>query len=274
MSTLGRTWQLFKQSFNVLSEEPSLVVFPILTAISALLLMAAFFVPLYRLGSFQAMAHRTARWDDYLPLFSWYYANTFVVVFFNSALTACVNMRLSGGDPTLGDGIRAASSRLPRIAAWTLLSATVGLLLRAIENHEKAGRIVTAILGAGWTMVTYLIIPVVIIEDRSLPKSVKRSIELLRKTWGAQLAGGFGFGLLGVLLVLPGFALGLLCMTVSMALGICVLVTYILMLAAIFAAARGIFTVALYRYATEGRPPFGFSETALRGGLPRPSPIY
>ncbi len=273
MSTLGRTWQLFKQSFRVLSEEPSLVVFPILTAVSALCLMALFFVPLYRLGSFQAIVHRTAGWDDYLPLFSWYYANTFIVVFFNSALTACVNIRLSGGDPNLGDGLRVACRRLPRIAAWTLLSATVGLLLRAIENHQKAGRVVTAIVGAGWTMVTYLIIPVVIIEDRPLPSSVKRSVELLRNTWGEQLAGGFGFGLLGVLLVIPGFALGVLGIAVSLPLGISVIITYVLMLAAIFAAARGIFTVALYRYATDGRAPFGFSESAL-SGLPRPSPIY
>ena len=273
MTTLGRTWQLFRQSFNVLSEEPSLVVFPILTAVSALLLMAVFFVPLYRLGVFQAIFHRTATWDDYLPLFSWYYANTFVVVFFNSALTACVNIRLSGGAPTLADGIRVAAGRLPRIAAWTLLSGTVGLLLRGIENHQKAGRILTSILGAGWTLVTYLIIPVVIIEDRSLPASVRRSIELLRKTWGEQIAGGFGFGLLGILLVLPGFALGLMLLPLSAGLGLSVIVTYILMLAAVFGAARGVFTVALYRYATDGQPPLGFSRDAF-GAPPRPSPAY
>lgn len=273
MNTLGRTWQLFKQSFTVLSEEPSLVVFPILTAISALLLMAGFFVPLYRLGSLQAIVHRTAGWDDYLPLFSWYYGNTFVVVFFNSALAACVNIRLSGGNPTLGDGLSVAASRLPRIAAWTLVSATFGLVLRAIETHERAGRIVTGILGAGWTMVTYLMIPVVVIEDRPVFKSFRRSIALLRNTWGEQLAGGFGFGLLGVLLVVPGFGIGVLLMPVSMVLGISVIVTYVLMLAAIFGAVRGIFTVALYRYATDGSAPFGFSNQAL-GGQARPDSAY
>ncbi len=273
MNTLGRTWQLFKQSFTVLSEEPSLVVFPIMTAASALVLMAGFFVPLYRLGSLQAIAHRTAGWDDFLPLFSWYYANTFVVVFFNSALAACVNIRLSGGDPTLGDGLSVAASRLPRIAAWTLVSATFGLVLRGVENHEKAGKFVTGIIGAGWTMVTYFMIPVVVVEDRPMFQSVKRSIELLRKTWGEQLTGGFGFGLLGVLLALPGFGLGLLLIPANLILGISVIVTWVLMLAAIFGAVRGIFTVALYRYATEGNAPFGFSREAL-GGLVRPYSGY
>ena len=273
MNTLSRTWQLFKQSFTVLSEEPSLVVFPMLTAGSALLLMAGFFVPLYRLGSLQAVVHRTAGWDDYVPLFSWYYANTFVVVFFNSALAACVNIRLSGGNPSLSDGLSVAASRLPRIAAWTLVSATFGLLLRVIENHEKAGRFVTGILGAGWTLVTYLMIPVVVIEDRPVYKSVKRSIELLRNTWGEQLAGGFGFGLLGILLGIPGFGLGLILIPVNLILGISVIVTYVLMLAAIFGAVRGIFTVALYRYATDGNAPFGFSRDAL-GGPARPLAGY
>lgn len=274
MITLSRTWELFKQSLTVLSEEPSLVLFPVLSAFSAVLLMAGFFIPLYRLGSFQAIFHRTATWEDYVPLASWYYANTFVVVFFNSALTACVNIRLSGGNPTLTDGLSIAAGRLPRIAAWTLVSATVGLVLRGIENQsQKGGRILRGLLGAGWTMVTYLIIPVVIIEDRTVAASVKRSVELLRKTWGEQLAGGFGFGLLGVLLVVPGFGLGLLLMPISLALGITVIVTYVLMLAAIFGAVRGIFTVALYRFATDGRAPFGFSDAALSG--PRqPAPLY
>ncbi|HLK48290.1 MAG TPA: DUF6159 family protein [Bryobacteraceae bacterium] len=272
MNTLSRTWQLFKQSFAVLSQEPSLVVFPILSAASALFLMAGFLVPLYRLGSLQAIVHRTAGWDDYLPVFSWYYANTFVVIFFNSALAGCVNMRLCGADPTLGDGLSIAARRLPRIAAWTLMSATFGLVLRAIENHERAGRFVTAIFGAGWTMITYLMVPVLIIEDRPVIESFRRSIELLRKSWGEQIAGGFGFGLLGSLLVIPGFLLGLVLLPVSVILGITVIVTCVLMLAAIFGAIRGIFTVALYRYATDGRAPLGFSGDAL--GSPRPYSGY
>src|SRR5205085_12623406 len=126
------------------------LVFPVLTAISAVSLMAGFFVPLYRVGTFQAIAHHKGTWIDYLPLCSWYYANTFVVVFFNSALAACVNIRLSGGDPTLGDGLRIAASRLPRIAAWTLGAGTERLLLGVVESgSEKGGRWVSAILGAG-----------------------------------------------------------------------------------------------------------------------------
>jgi hypothetical protein len=210
VGSLPRAWQLFRQSFIVLSQEEGILIFPVLSAISALMLGGAFFVPLFQIGTFQALAQHRAGWMDYVPLFSWYYANTFVVVFFNAAMVACANIRLSGGDPTVGDGLRVALSRIHRIAAWTLLAGTVGLLLRAIEERsERAGKIVSAFLGLGWTMVTYLIVPVIMLEDLTVGGSVARSVQLFKKTWGEQLAGGFGFGLLNFLLLLPGLALAL-----------------------------------------------------------------
>src|SRR6266545_4165890 len=130
MDSLTRSWRLFRQSFTVLSNEPGMLVFPVLSAVSALLLCASFFIPLYQTGTLQAVARHRAGWMDYIPLCSWYYANTFVVVFFNSAMVACAGIRLNGGDPTVADGFRIACSRIHRIAAWTLVAGTVGLLLR------------------------------------------------------------------------------------------------------------------------------------------------
>jgi len=266
LDKLERAWQLFRQSFVVLSQEEGILLFPVLSAISAVLLGAAFFIPLFELGTFQALARHRAGWMDWIPLFSWYYANTFVVVFFNSALVGCANIRLSGGNPTIGDGLRVACARIHRIAAWTLLAATVGLLLRAIEERsERMGKIVSAILGAGWTMITYLIVPIIILEDRSIRDSLSRSTDLLRRTWGERLAGNFGFSLLNIVLAVPGVGLAMLVFSVSPPAGVIIGVVYLLMLAAITTAVRGIFTVALYRFATTGEAPFGFSADVLRG---------
>ena len=271
MYTLTRSWTLFKQSFTVLSEEPSLMVFPVLSFLSAVALFASFFVPLYRIGTLDAIRHHRATWMDFLPLFSWYYANTFVVVFFNSALTACVNIRLSGGNPRLSDGLRIACGHLHRIAGWALLSATVGLILNGVESRSRrAGKFAAAILGAGWTLITYLIVPVVIIENCGLIDSVKRSVALLRKTWGEQVVGGLGFGFLGVLLFLPGIVLGIAVGSWDRTAGVIVMAIYILMMAAIHASVTGIFRVALYRFAADGQAPGGFSTEALVGGYRRP----
>ena len=270
MGRLDRTWQLFKLSFTVLSVESGILLFPVLSAVSAILLAAGFFVPLYQVGTFEAIRHKTADWSDFLPLFSWYYANTFVIVFFNSALVACANIRLSGGDPTVADGFRFAFRKVHRIAAWSLLAGTVGLLLRAVEDRSsRAGKWVAALLGAGWTVMTYLIVPVILFEDRGVVSSVSRSAELFRKTWGEQLASGFGFGLLNLLLCLPGLGLGLVLYRFDHAMAVIVGVVYLLMLAAVSAAVKGIFTVALYRYATEGHAPYGFTPESL-GEVRRP----
>jgi hypothetical protein len=258
-----------------LSRETRILVFPILSAISAVLLAASFFVPIYQSGILKAIATRHSQWTDWVPVVSWYFANTFVVVFFNSALVACADIRMRGGEPTVADGLRIAAGRIHRIAAWTLLSSTVGLVLRSVEeSSDRIGRIATAFLGVAWTAVTFLIVPVIVLEDLPLGAAVSRSTALFRKTWGEQLAGSFGFGLLTILLTLPGIGLALLLWKVDFAFGLILGGVYLLMMAAITSAVRGIFVTALYRYAISGETPQGFSHEALAGEQPRPSSFF
>ncbi len=271
MGTFGRTWLLFKQSFAVINADVEILLFPVMSAVSAILVAGSFFVPMYRIGTFAAVVHRTARWDDYAVLFAWYYANFFVVIFFNSALVACANIRLSGGDPTVRDGLRTAARRLHRIAAWALMASTVGLLLQSLRNRRNIlSGLIGGLAGLSWTLITYLIVPVIILEDRSLFDSIFRSAELFKKKWGEEIAGGFGFGLLGFLLFLPGLALAVLLWSFDRAAAVIVGIVYLLILSVVMAAARGVFTVALYRYATSGEAPLGFSSSLIDGALGGP----
>src|SRR5512138_2451578 len=268
VGTLGRTWQLYKQSFAVLSADVEVLLFPVMSAVSALLVGASFFVPLYKIGTFVAIHEGRARWDDYAVLFVWYYVNFFVVVFFNSALVGCANIRLSGGDPTVRDGLGIATRRLHRIAAWTLVAATVGLILQSLRNRRNVlGGLVGSLLGLSWTLVTYLIVPVLIFEERGVYDSIERSASLFRKRWGEQIAGSFGFGLLNLLLFLPGLALAALFWTWDKGAAIITVIVYTLILAAVTSAVKGIFTVALYRYATQGEAPAGFSSELIDGTI-------
>ena len=67
-----------------------------------------------------------------------------------------------------------------------------------------------SLLGLSWTLVTYLIVPVLIFEEGGVYDSIERSASLFRKRWGEQIAGSFGFGLLSFLMFLPGLALAFL----------------------------------------------------------------
>src|SRR5262249_19792659 len=113
-----------------------------------------------------------------------------------------------GQEPTLGDGFRAAFARFPQIFAWALVSATVGVLLKVIENaHEKAGEVIAAILGTAWTVLTFFVVPVLGVEKLGPFGAIRRSVALLRKAWGEALIGGIGLGLFKFLLFLPGLLL-------------------------------------------------------------------
>lgn len=263
-SAVGRTWDLTKQSFAVLQADKEILLFPVISALAAIVVSISFLVPLLLSGALQAVSQGAGTATTYATLFVYYYVSYFIIIFFNSALVACANIRLGGGDPTVSDGLRIAASRIGRIAAWALVAATVGLILRILEERaEKLGRLVVSLLGLAWTLITYFIIPVIVFEDLSIGDSIKRSADLFRRQWGTQVVSGFSFGLIFFLLAIPGIFLGLLGFVVHPAAGIAVMVIYFLMLAAVASAVKGIFTVALYRYATTGEVPAGFSPALV-----------
>lgn len=265
MGALGKTWTLYKQSFEVLSADAEIVLFPVMSAISAILLGASFFFPLYRSGILRDMNPENISWPIYAIVFVWYFLNYFIVIFFNSALVGCANIRLSGGDPSVRDGLRIAFQHISKIAAWACLAATVGVILDTIRNkgNKLVGRLLAGGLGLVWTLATYLIVPVIILEDRTTYESLHRSAELFRKRWGEQIAGSFGFGLLNLFLLLPGILMGLILYRVDHILAIILVAWYIIILTAISSAVKGVFTVVLYRYASAGDLPAGFSPRMI-----------
>jgi len=136
------------------------------------------------------------------------------------------------------------------------VTSTVGTILRYIEDRVGLiGKIIVSIFGAGWAIATYLIVPVLVLEDLDVMESIRRSTQLLKKTWGEQLIAGLNFFWIILLLMIPGFIIGAL----KMPLGI----LYFVAMIAVMSAARQIFVVALYRYAVSGEAPAGFSNEAL-----------
>lgn len=273
---ISRGFRLALSAWNVLYTDKKLIVFPIISGLSCLLVLASFLVPLVVLANNGTIKVEGDE-NTGLPLWFWavlfafYFVNYFVIVFFNAALVSCALQRFNGQSPTIVGGLSAAAARLPQILAWALVSATVGILLRIIESaHEKVGEIVSAVLGTGWTILTYFVIPVLVVEKVGPFGAIRRSFELLRKTWGEALAGGVGMGLFQFLLFLPGIlaiiAGGYLAASVAMTLGITVLVLgvlYLLLAAAVSAALDTIFLGAVYQFAAFQQVPTGFDANTI-----------
>jgi hypothetical protein len=273
---ISNSFALARSSWRLLRTEKQLVVFPILSGIGCLLVLLAIWVPvLVGVGLNNLEKNGPPPWL-YVVAFAYYFCSYFVVIFFNAALVSCAIIRFNGGEPTLSDGLAAAWSRLPQILAWALVSATVGMLLKLIENaHERAGQFISAILGTVWTVITYFVVPVLVVEKLGPIEAVKRSAAILKKTWGEALVGRMGIGFFVFLLALPGIVLvvlGVLAVTKVLAVGLALFAlafVYFLGVAAISGALQGIFVSALYQYASNGRVPDGFDENVMRSAFGR-----
>ena len=265
MDTFSRSWDMIGESFAVLRKDKKLVLFPILSGMSTLAIAAMYFLPLFRMGVLeQYKTYRTVDPSVYAWLFLWYCTNYFVIIFFNCALAACAQIRFRGSEPTVAAGIAQAAWKIPSILMWAVVASTVGIFLHAIEERSSwLGKIVSAILGIAWAMATYLIVPVLIFEDDGVFGSIQRSSALLRETWGEQIVSGFSFALPSLLLAVPGILLGMVGFKLH-PLGFLIAVPYFLLLSAVMGAVRGIFTVALYRYATGGEAPAGFTSGSFK----------
>jgi hypothetical protein len=183
-------------------------------------------------------------------------------VFFNLALVRAASSRLAGGTATLRDGLRAAWERKGRVLQWALLAATVGLVLKMLEERMSwVGRLVVRLIGLAWTLASYFVVPVFASEDLGPIEALKRSARVFRDTWGEKVAGGFGFGLIFFVLAIPGVALpilGAMLGGTGSIVGSVLMVLYWLMLGVISAATQGIFMAALYRYASTKQVAPGF----------------
>lgn len=275
MGKITRTWSMMSACSGILREEKSLLIFPFISGTACLLLLASFAIPLYHTGHWQPPA-RTAEPAQqvlyYSVLFLFYALNYFIVVFFNACVVAWAMIRMKGGNPTIGDGFRAAITRLPVIVGWAVVSATVGLLLRIIEDRsEKVGRFVAGLLGAGWTVVSFLVVPILVVENMSPLAALKESTQLLKKTWGEQLAGNFSFGLIFALLALPGIAAVILAAMSGKAavLIACIVlaVLYLIGLGMVQSTLQSIFQAVVYLYARNGQLPEGFDAELLGNAM-------
>lgn len=275
---ISYTFSLMSASWQVLKSDKKLLLFPLLSGICCLLVVASFAVPLLLTDSWEPPSGQEATTAQevayYGLLFLFYFCNYFVIIFFNSALITCAVVRLRGGDTTVGQGLRAALWRVHLIAGWALVSATVGLVLRIIEDRSKTvGQIVAGILGMAWTVVTYLAVPVLVVEGAGPAKTFKRSAQLLKSSWGEQLIGGFAFGVVFLLLALVAgvpVVLGVLAGTsVTLAVGIAVAVVYLVVLGLVQSVLQAVFQAALYLYANDRKAPPEFGGALLKGALYR-----
>lgn len=269
----GRSWRLARASAAVLRQDKELVLFPLISLGALALVLLCFAAPVIGLGVLDGLNGGRIAPLHYAIAFLFYFCQYFVIFFFNAALVGAAMLRLEGGTPTVGEGLRIAAGKAGTIAGYALIAATVGVVLRVIQERVGfIGRIIVGLLGVGWTIATFLVVPVLVARDVGPVEAVKESALLLKKTWGENVIGqaglGAAFALVFLAVMLCGAALTVgAFMTHSVALIVAVLVLTVLALgvvALVQSALAGIYAAALYRYATTGEGTEGFDAATLK----------
>jgi hypothetical protein len=235
-----------------------------------LIVIATFLLPL--LFSQGALSSATNSAAGIVLLFLFYLVSYFVVIFFNVGLISAVHVKLQGRTMTIGQGLAAAGSHLGPILAWTVVAATVGLVLRLIEDRAGvAGQIGAALVGGVWTLVTMFVVPVLVFEDKSVVDAMKGSLGLVKKTWGESVVGSLSIGLVFFAIGAVGFVLVLAALllnnTVVVYAAVALFIVLVAILAILASAMQGIFVVALYIYAKTGQVPAVFDRELVEGAF-------
>jgi len=257
MGRIGRSFQLVGHSYRILMQDKELMVLPLVSGAMIAGVLATIGFGLGP-GAFKSTG------PGFPTFFLAYIAAYAISIFFQAAVVAGATERMRGGDPTLRSALTAAGRRIGPILLWAVLSGTVGVIIRLIQERVPlAGRLIARLVGSAWSMATLFVVPVLVLEDRSPRESFSRSLRVFKRTWGETVVGGVNLGVAAMcawvtLVALVGlltYVIGLGALVLFFA-GAAVLMVF-------FSALQGIYVASLYRYATEGAEASGFDSRLL-----------
>lgn len=273
------SYMIVGESWNILKKDRELAWFPVLSAVTSIIALmiigAVFFFTAMGgdLASVESYEENGVSLSSYLFVFVYYLIMFFITNYFLAGIYTIVNGRFKGQDLSFSDGINGANNNFQKIFLWSLISATVGVILKIISDRSQiVGKIVAALFGAAWGILTYFSLPSLIIGQKSVTESFKESASLIRRTWGETIIVNFGAGLFFGGIVFFGFVLyvGIMILIPSKLVFISATILFVLFMIAlsiISSTLNTIFNLALYEFALTGQVPAGFTPDLIKGAI-------
>jgi hypothetical protein len=262
---LSNGWKIARNSFKVLQANKQLIIFPFLSGISLVLVIASFFTGILANAGwdFDRMEEMST-FSIYFTMFLFYIANYFIIVFFNMALVHCTRLYFHGEEVTVGKGLRFSLSRIGAIFSWAIFAAIVGTILKAIqENSGILGKIITGVIGIIWSVATFFVVPIIAYENLGPLKAFKRSSQMMKEKWGESLGANFSLGLIQLIgMFIVGAVLFILGSLIHPLVGIALAMLGIFVVIAIISATQTIFISAVYHNITND-PVTHFSQQMI-----------
>jgi hypothetical protein len=268
--------QLLKASWGLLRQDRELLWLPAIASITGFFAAVILFAPGFALGwAIGGDQHRS--WGGWVGGAFAAFAASIVAIYFQAALVIGANQRADGGDPDIRGVLAEAWTHKGKIISWAALTTTVGVAIRALEQRLGIlGSILGFLGGVAWAIASFLVVPVVVVENLGPIDAVKRSAQLVRDTWGTSVRTTLRFGLTFLLLLLAPIAviaIGIVALTngsaAAIAIGLVLIVVGViafLALSMVFSAISTYARALIYRYAT-GRPVPGVDPQLFIGAF-------
>ena len=281
-NAFSRSWGITKLSFGVIKKDKELILFPIMAFITSAIYILAMLFPSVVAAILQGMSPNNLGAMAYVMMFLTYLGLAFIATFFNVCVVYTTKIRFEGGNATFFESIKFAMSKVHLIFSWSMLAATVGLILGMIDRMARrakgAGKIVLSILrsvlGLAWSIITIFVVPGMVYHNLGPVDAIKKSVQTLKKTWGESLIRYYGLGLVQMAFVFLGVVVAIPIVLVSMGAGpigliasVGAFVMYFIIVGLVFAIANSIFSTALYVYADTGKIPQGYSKEIMEGAF-------
>ncbi len=259
---LRASWLLFKESWRFLSTDPELLWVPVITFFINLFLLGfligAFLIG--TLGNLEAWLEEGMNSVKYLLVFGIYVICTFSVAIAQAAISYIVFTRAEGGDATLKQGMKVAFAHSQALLIWAVIAGTVSLLIRYfIEKSPLFGKILISMLGFAWSVLTYFVVPAIVLGKKEPVVAIKHSGKLFTETWGETVVSNVTLGLVfvvaHVIAFTTFFGLVVLGMAFNSALfiigAICLIFIWVVASTIVSQVLEAVLKTLLYVYATK-----------------------
>ncbi|MEA2701384.1 MAG: hypothetical protein QOE22_93 [Candidatus Parcubacteria bacterium] len=269
------SYLLAAESFEFLRKDKEMLWVPLMSCAASFILAAAVIgLGFTYILMFENVSPQTDDAIFYVFLFLFYIGATFIFTFFQGVIAAMVHIRVGGGDPMLSDGLANSLKRTGKIFRWSVVAATVGVVLNLIqEKLGWLGRILGFAGSVAWSVLTFFMVPVLVLEEGTIKGSLERSGRLFREAWGETLVMNFSLSLFFTALHLVWIVLcGVIVffsadsLAALIPVGIAFLAGFIL-LAVVGSVLSAIFKTVLYEYASSGRVPDTFTPELIMGAV-------
>jgi hypothetical protein len=277
------SWALVRASARLIRRHEDLLIFPILSALTLAFTVATMMLALLAANDFDLRQVQESQYlHSVVALFVFYFVQHFIVYFTNTALVGATLLYLDGETPTVGHGLTIAYRHLWAIIGYALIMASIAMVFRWLFRRGGAAtwlagpfarRIaVFSLIGIAWELITFLVIPILIVEEMGPLQAIRRSSHLIKTTWGERVVGYASSFLMFLLASLPILAVGMpgiaraiasaneLWITLAIY-GVVMSITVLFMIKLSF---DGVFSAILYRYAAGQPVPAYFDEALLR----------